>query len=105
MRIDDSISFIGEGGEHHPMAELLKRATTSTKARLEIHSDKGKLWIVAANDGKIIFANSFDVTSEKDELYYLLAVCEHVEFNTSATDVRATGKVSEMVMRYFNILR
>lgn len=103
-RIDDSTTFVGEGGENHPLYALLMRAKENDKQRLEMERTEDSLWIVATSSRKILFANVFNVTCDEDELYFILAVCDHVGFNTAETDIHTTGTVSEIVRRYFSIL-
>lgn len=101
--IDSNITFVGEGGERNLIAILLKRVAGSTNPRIDIAIENSKLLITAAAASKILFANIFDVNSNEDVLYYIVAVCNHVNFDIAQTTVTSTGIVPELIRTYFKV--
>lgn len=101
--IDSNITFVGECGNRNLMAILLKRVAGSNNPRIDIAIEDSNLLITAAAASKILFANIFEVNSNEDVLYYIIAVCNHVNFDIAQTTVTSTGIVPELIRTYFKV--
>jgi len=105
IRIDERISVVCEAGESHPIVSLLKASVGSDGGNLAVDVRGERMYVVASEKGKVLFANKFAVGSDEDVMYFILAVCEHVGFEVSQTVVIAMSEVPEMVRKYFEIKR
>jgi len=101
--INDSDTAVCEGGEHHPIVRILRRSINEQKTNISILIGKKRMFAVATEKSKILFANYFEVNSDEDILYYLLAICEHMEFQASQTLLLSESAVPELVKKYFEV--
>lgn len=105
VRIDDNITVVCECGESHPIVGLIRKSICSDEGNMCVYIDSSRLYMVLSERGKVLFANRFAVGSDEDVLYYMLAVCEHVGFDVSRTEVMTMSGLPEMVKKYFEIKR
>lgn len=103
VKIDDNISVVGKCSDNHPVVQLLRLSLADDNANIATHIAEGELYVVASAKGKALFANRFEVQGEEDILYYLLAVCEHLELPASQTPVLSTSTVPNLVRKYFEV--
>lgn len=103
VRIDDNISIVSEGGESHPIVRLIRESLCKERANIAINVSADRMFVAAAEKGKVTFANCFEVNSDEDILYYLLAVCEHLELQASQTPIAYMTKIPDNVRKYFEV--
>lgn len=103
VKIDDNISVVGKCNDNHPVVRLLRLSLADEKANIATHIAESEMYVVATAKGKALFANRFAVRSDEDILYYLLAVCEHLEIPASQTQVMSTSTVPNLVRKYFEV--
>lgn len=68
-----------------------------------MHVAESKMYVVATAKRNVLFANRFEVKCDEDILYYLLAVCEHLELSASQTPVMTISTAPDLIKKYFEV--
>jgi len=75
--------------------EILEKESHHETSRAYIHLHKNSFDIVITNKKKLLLANSFDIYSKEDFLYYTLFTLEQLELNPNIIDVVFTGHIQK----------
>lgn len=74
--------------------KLLLRTINIEQKQFFVHLRKNNFEIVVAQNQKLILFNSFEITNEKDFIYYLLFVAEQLQLNTEIFELFLLGDVN-----------
>jgi len=72
---------------------LLRENKGTRDKKMFVYKEADSLHIYALENGKLIFSNRFDIETEEDFVYYILAVCEQLHINTASLQVLLMGDI------------
>lgn len=79
---------------------LEQHAATAANAQLYVYIRQKSIRIVVFNKEKLLYANAFDYTTEKDVLYYVMLVLDQQNLDNNLTPVFILGQLLEASETY-----
>jgi hypothetical protein len=87
-----------------PFIQLVSKEYKNTKGdNLFVHLDNNRMHILALNQSRLVYYNSFDIASKEDVSYYALAVCEQLHFSPEKALVMVWGNSNGFEEQYNTI--
>ncbi len=84
-----------------PFIQLVSREYKSTKGdNLFVNLDDSRIHILALNQSKLLYYNSFEIATKEDVSYYTLSVCEQLLFSPEKALVVVWGNGSNFEEQY-----
>lgn len=74
--------------------KLLLKTINIEQQQVFVHLRKNNFEIVVAQNQKLILFNSFEITNEKDFIYYILFVAEQLQLNTEIFELHLLGDIN-----------
>ncbi|MCP9200707.1 DUF3822 family protein [Gramella sp. GC03-9] len=82
------------------LIESLLELPKEANPRVYLHAGRHSYDLVIIENGKLIFANSFDYETPEDFLYYLLFTAEQLELNPQTFDLVLLGRITRESKEY-----
>ena len=82
------------------LENIFQMTTASEEATVYVHVQKTHFEIVAIQQKKLLFYNSFEYTSSEDFIYYLLFTLEQIELNTNTLQLYFLGDIDKSDVLY-----
>lgn len=82
------------------LENIFQMTTASEEATVYVHVQKTHFEIVAIQQKKLLFYNSFEYASSEDFIYYLLFTLEQIELNTNTLQLYFLGDIDKSDVLY-----
>ncbi len=92
---------------YHAHTPVLKHISTLPfNSNLLLHLQDYSVDVYGRKDGKLVFCNSFNISSEKDVTYYALLVAKnHLDMVPESSEIAVTGKILAKDDNHQSLLR
>jgi len=74
---------------------LLRENKGTRDKKMFVYKEADSLHIYVLENGKLMLSNRFDIETEEDFVYYILAVCEQLHINTASLQVLLMGDIDK----------
>lgn len=110
-RFNATLLYAGKNGDNdkrpliYKLLDQIEGIQEHNKIIIHHSKELNMLQVVAAEEKKLLLANSFSCHHPNTTLYYLTLVCQQVMFNPHLTKITVCGEIGkeeeELIKRYF----